>query len=202
MVATRSNMLPLGIIAPSFTLTEVVNENTISLKEPDGGKGYLICFICNHCPYVLHLLDSLTGSCNHWQRFGIRVFMISSNDIENYPQDCPSKMKDLAEDRGFEFPYLFDEQQTVALSYRAACTPDFFLFDQNLRLFYRGQYDDSRPGNGIDPSGKDLDTAITNLLENKPVPVNQKPSLGCNLKWKTGNEPEYFKNDIKLAPEN
>ena len=193
MVATPSTMLPLGTKAPSFSLPNVCTNQSIDLQTVDIHKGCLIAFVCNHCPYVIHLLDPLVRMSNEWVKKGIKVFLISSNDADNYPDDSPVKMRELAEKKQFQFPYLYDEDQSVALAYRAACTPDFFLFDSKLSLFYRGQFDDSRPGNQNEATGTELSSAVDSLLLNQPAPKIQKPSLGCNLKWKSGNEPEYFK---------
>ena len=193
MVATPSTMLPLGTKAPSFSLPDVCTNQSIDLQTVDIHKGCLIAFVCNHCPYVIHLLDPLVRMSNEWIKKGIKVFLISSNDADKYPDDSPVKMRELAEKKQFQFPYLYDEDQSVALAYRAACTPDFFLFDSKLSLFYRGQFDDSRPGNQLEATGTELSLAIDSLLLNQPAPKVQKPSLGCNLKWKSGNEPEYFK---------
>ena len=193
MVATPSTMLPLGTKAPSFSLPNVCTNQSIDLQTVDIHKGCLIAFVCNHCPYVIHLLDPLVRMSNEWVKKGIKVFLISSNDADKYPDDSPVKMRELAEKKQFQFPYLYDEDQSVALAYRAACTPDFFLFDSKLSLFYRGQFDDSRPGNQLEATGTELSSAVDSLLLNQPAPKVQKPSLGCNLKWKSGNEPEYFK---------
>ena len=193
MVATPSTMLPLGTKAPSFSLPNVCTNQSIDLQTVDIHKGCLIAFVCNHCPYVIHLLDPLVRMSNEWVKKGIKVFLISSNDADKYPDDSPVKMRELAEKKQFQFPYLYDEDQSVALAYRAACTPDFFLFDSKLSLFYRGQFDDSRPGNQLEATGTELSLAVDSLLLSQPAPKIQKPSLGCNLKWKSGNEPEYFK---------
>ena len=193
MVATPSTMLPLGTKAPSFSLPNVCTNQSIDLQTVDIHKGCLIAFVCNHCPYVIHLLDPLVRMSNEWIKKGIKVFLVSSNDADKYPDDSPVKMRELAEKKQFQFPYLYDEDQSVALAYRAACTPDFFLFDSKLSLFYRGQFDDSRPGNQLEATGTELSLAVDSLLLNQPAPKVQKPSLGCNLKWKSGNEPEYFK---------
>ena len=193
MVATPSTMLPLGTKAPSFSLPDVCTNQSIDLQTVDIHKGCLIAFVCNHCPYVIHLLDPLVRMSNEWIKKGIKVFLISSNDADKYPDDSPVKMRELAQKKQFQFPYLYDEDQSVALAYKAACTPDFFLFDSKLSLFYRGQFDDSRPGNQLEATGTELSLAVDSLLLNQPAPKVQKPSLGCNLKWKSGNEPEYFK---------
>ena len=193
MVATPSTMLPLGTKAPLFCLPDVCTNQSTDLQTVDINRGCLIAFVCNHCPYVIHLLDPLVKLSNEWIKNGIKVFLISSNDADNYPDDSPDKMRELAQKKQFQFPYLYDEDQSVALAYRAACTPDFFLFDSKLSLFYRGQFDDSRPGNQLEGTGTELSSAVDSLLLNQPAPKVQKPSLGCNLKWKSGNEPEYFK---------
>ena len=193
MVATPSTMLPLGTKAPSFSLPNVCTNQSIDLQTVDIHKGCLIAFVCNHCPYVIHLLDPLVRMSNEWIKKGIKVFLISSNDADKYPDDSPVKMRELAQKKQFQFPYLYDEDQSVALAYKAACTPDFFLFDSKLSLFYRGQFDDSRPGNQLEATGTELSLAVDSLLLSQPAPKIQKPSLGCNLKWKSGNEPEYFK---------
>jgi len=193
MVATPSTMLPLGTKAPSFSLPNVCTNQSIDLQTVDIHKGCLIAFVCNHCPYVIHLLDPLVRMSNEWVKKGIKVFLISSNDADKYPDDSPVKMRELAQKKQFQFPYLYDEDQSVALAYKAACTPDFFLFDSKLSLFYRGQFDDSRPGNQLEATGTELSLAVDSLLLSQPAPKVQKPSLGCNLKWKSGNEPEYFK---------
>jgi len=193
MVATPSTMLSLGTKAPTFCLSDPKTESEISFNYSLRKKGYLIAFICNHCPYVIHLLPCLSKLSNQWQEQGIEVYFISSNDIENYPADSPKLMKQLALHYDFRFPYLYDESQSVAHAYTAACTPDFFLFDASFSLFYRGQFDESRPGNDIEVNGDDLNGAVKSLFKKSSPPRNQKPSLGCNLKWKRGNEPSYFK---------
>ncbi len=192
MVATPSTMLTLGTKAPTFCLPDPRSGNDIELNYSCPSKGCLIAFICNHCPYVLHLINPLTLLCNHWNQLGVKVIFISSNDIENYPADSPLLMKELAEVNEFKFPYLYDQTQAVAQNYQAACTPDFFLFDSDYRLFYRGQFDDSRPNNALIPTGTDLRIAVERMLANLSAPEIQKPSLGCNLKWKKGNEPFYY----------
>lgn len=192
MVATNSIMLEIGTKAPAFTLPNPRNNSPFRFSHETLHKGCLIAFICNHCPYVIHILDSLTDLCNQWQEKGLQIIFISSNDVDNYPADSPDLMKELAEEKGFDFPYLYDEDQRVAHAYRAACTPDFFLFDVNYLLYYRGQFDESRPGNSIEPNGDDLANAVNRLISGKSAPSTQKPSLGCNLKWKKGNEPYYF----------
>lgn len=192
MVATKSNMLPIGTIAPNFQLKNVATGEIVELEKDDNVKGYVIGFICNHCPYVVHLLEHLSSSFNQMLSNGLKVYAISSNDIQKYPQDSPEKMAQLATKNNFLFPYLFDESQEVAIAYKAACTPDFFLFDDQKRLYYRGQYDSTRPGSNERVSGKDFLGAVDSLLQGKPSQEEQKPSIGCNIKWIRGNEPGYF----------
>jgi len=184
MARTPSNMLPLGTFAPNFTLPDTTNDKIVSLNQINGEKGTVIMFICNHCPFVKHLNSTIVQLAVTYQSKGIAFIAISSNDVVNYPQDAPELMKQTALQERYSFPYLFDESQEVAMAYEAACTPDFYLFDQNLRLVYRGQLDDSRPGNGIPSTGLDLSNAIEALLNNKPINPIQKPSIGCNIKWK------------------
>ena len=184
-------MLPLGTIAPDFRLPDT-NGKLVSLGELTGHPALLVMFICNHCPFVKHVRDELAKLGRDYAPKNVAIVAISSNDAANYPEDSPAKMAEEARAAGYNFPYLYDESQAVAHAYRAACTPDFFLFDRNHRLVYRGQLDDSRPGNGIPVTGKDLRTALDALVGGKPVPATQKPSLGCNIKWKPGNEPDYF----------
>jgi len=192
MVATPSTMLPLGTIAPKINSLDTTKNQLYSLDGPHGESSLLVCFICNHCPYVVHLLDSLIFNCNRWRERGVKTIFISSNDIIHYPDDSPENMSQLASKYNFPCPYLYDEKQKIAKAYHAACTPDFYLFDSKHQLFYRGRYDESRPGNQITPTGKDLGDAVDSLLNEESSPVEQKPSLGCNIKWKKNNEPEYF----------
>ena len=192
MVSVESQMLPLGTEAPDFTLRNTVGNNDISLGKVKGKKGTLVFFISNHCPYVIHIRDHFKGVYDKYHPQGVEFIAIGSNDIENYPQDGPDAMKKLAEEKNWKFPYCYDETQSVAKNYKAACTPDFFLFNKDLKLYYRGQFDNSRPKNGQAITGKDLINAIDSLLEGKDAPLNQIPSMGCNIKWKVGNEPEYF----------
>ena len=192
MAKTNSYMLPLGTVAPNFILPDTISGEETLLSEVKGTKGTLIIFMCNHCPYVLHLLDKIVEISSEIREFGINTVAISSNDVENYPDDHPMLMKKLAEDRDFSFPYLYDETQSVALSYEAACTPDFYLFDSDLKLVYRGKFDDARPKNEEPISGKDLLIAAKNLIAGLPQNNDQTPSLGCNIKWKKGNEPSGF----------
>lgn len=192
MVRTASTMLPLGTAAPDFSLPNAIDGKTVSLADFRGAP-LLVMFICNHCPYVKHIRDGLAEFAQKYQAKGVAVVAISSNDAGAYPQDGPDKMAEEARDAGYTFPYLFDDSQDVAKSYHAACTPDFFLFDQSHQLAYRGQLDDSRPGNGVPVTGTDLAAAIESMLDGKPVSEQQKASLGCNIKWKPGSEPDYFK---------
>ena len=184
MARTPSNMLPLGTMAPEFSLLDTLSENTFSLKELKGEKGTVIMFICNHCPFVIHVNPMISSLAKTYQKKGIGFIGMSSNDIVNYPQDSPQKMKITGEREGYEFPYLYDDTQDVAKAYDAACTPDFYLFDAGLKLVYRGQLDDSRPGNGLPLDGKDLIKAMDTLLEGGEISAIQKPSIGCNIKWK------------------
>ena len=184
MSRTPSKMLPLGTIAPGFNLPDTVTDKMVSLDQIIGVNGTLIMFICNHCPFVKHVNSTITQLATNYQAQGIAFIAISSNDVVNYPQDAPELMKQTALLERYSFPYLFDETQAVAKAYEAACTPDFYLFDKNRRLVYRGQLDDSRPGNGIPSTGLDLRNAFEALLNNEPIDSVQKPSIGCNIKWK------------------
>ena len=185
MSKTLSNMLALGTIAPEFNLKDTNSEaNYFSFADIKGEKGTLVFFFCNHCPFVHHVIKEVVMIANDYRVQGIGFVAISSNDIINYPQDSPERMTEFAFENNFEFPYLYDETQEVAKAYHAACTPDFFLFDNQNKLVYRGQLDDSRPGNGIPLSGSDLRGAIDSLVYNRTINLNQKPSLGCNIKWK------------------
>lgn len=183
MARTPSNMLPLGTKAPEFSLLDTVSNKTFNLQTIKGKKGTVIMFICNHCPFVIHVNPEISRLGKEYQTQGIAFIALSSNDVENYPQDAPHLMKEVAREQLYSFPYLYDETQVVAEAYQAACTPDFYLFDGNLELVYRGQLDDSRPGNGIPLTGNDLRSAIDALLNNKEIDSNQKPSIGCNIKW-------------------
>ena len=184
-------MLTLGTAAPDFSLPDT-NGKTISLADFKNAPAVLVLFICNHCPYVKHLRAELARLAREYQAKGAAVVGISSNDAQKYPDDGPARMASEAKLAGYTFPYLYDERQTVAKAYRAACTPDFFLFDREHKLVYRGQFDDSRPGNSVPVTGRDLRAALDAVLAGKPVQATQKPSLGCNIKWKPGNEPDYF----------
>ena len=192
MAAVNSTMLELGTQAPDFRLTDVTTGETITPETAKGKSGLAILFICNHCPYVKLLKHELVAYATYAQSLGVGVVAINANDVENYPDDSPEKMKEDAEQFSYPFPYLFDETQETAKAYMAACTPDIFLFDANLKLFYRGQFDDARPGNGIEPTGEDLRNATDLLAQGENAPAEQIPSIGCNIKWKQGNEPEYF----------
>jgi peroxiredoxin len=191
MAAVNSTMLPLGTRAPDFRLSDP-DGKLVKLADFQAAPALLVIFMCNHCPYVKLIRDALAKLARDYHPRGVAVVGINSNDVANYPADNPARMAAEAASAGYIFPYLHDETQSVAKSYRAACTPDFFLFDQDQRLAYRGQFDDSRPGNGILATGKDLRAALDALLAGNPCPPNQKPSIGCNIKWKPGNEPDYF----------
>ena len=191
MVKTASTMLPLGTEVPSFSLEDTVSGNVVSSTDYVG-KPLLVMFICNHCPFVKHLRDPLAEFGREYTEKGLGIVAISSNEIENYPQDGPDEMKKEAADAGYTFPYLFDADQSVAKAFTAACTPDFFLFDNDGKLAYRGQFDHSRPGDGTPITGNDLRTAATQVLSQAPVSDDQVASLGCNIKWIPGQEPDYF----------
>jgi len=189
---TPSTMLDLGTPAPDFALHDVVTDRTVSLEDFASGDALLVAFWCNHCPYVQHIEDAFVQFAQEYASRGLDVVAISSNDVETYPQDGPEAMKQRANDHAYPFPYLFDADQEVARAYRAACTPDFFLFDGEGRLAYRGQFDGSRPSSGDAVTGADLRAAADALLERGEVPADQNPSVGCNIKWKRGAEPEWF----------
>jgi peroxiredoxin len=193
MARTPSTMLPLGTAAPNFSLPNI-DGKTVSLGDFKDAPALLVMFICNHCPFVKHVADELAKLGRDYQAQGAAIVAISSNDVGNHPDDSPAKMKEEASTRGYTFPYLYDESQTVAKAYHAACTPDFFLFDKQQQLVYRGQLDDSRPQSGLPVTGRDLRHALDAVLAGKPVNPEQRASLGCNIKWKSGNEPEYFKS--------
>ena len=192
MARTPSTMLELETKAPDFTLPDAVSGRLVSRRDFEG-KPLLVMFLCNHCPFVKHVRAKLTEIGKVFQEKGIGVVAINSNDVATHPDDSPEKMKLEARDAGYTFPYLFDETQKVAQAFRAACTPDFYLFDRHHRLVYRGQLDDSRPGNSLPVTGHDLVAAAELLLGGAMIPASQKPSLGCNIKWKSGNEPDYYK---------
>jgi peroxiredoxin len=191
MALTPSTMLPLGTNAPAFSLPDATTGKTVSIADFRNAPALLVMFICNHCPYVKHVRSGLAQLVNDYQAKGVAAVGISANDVQGYPDDSPAKMAAEAKDAGYTFPYLYDESQAVARAFQAACTPDLFLFDREKRLVYRGQLDDSRPGNGIPVTGKDLRAALDAVLAGKPVPKEQKASIGCNIKWKPGNEPKY-----------
>jgi peroxiredoxin len=184
MALTESTMLTLGTVAPDFALTDMTTGNTVRRDDFHGQKGLLVLFICTHCPYVKHIEASLGKLGADYAGKPLGIVAISSNDAEAYPADNPAGLKLQAEEHGFNFPYLYDETQAVARAYNAACTPDIYLFDGDFRLVYRGQYDSSRPGNGVPVTGEDLRAAIDAMLDGTPIPTVQKPSIGCNIKWK------------------
>ncbi len=191
MARTPSTMPDLGTPAHPFSLPDAVSGQTVSLSDLPAGKPLLVMFICNHCPFVKHIAPELARLGRDFQPRGLSIVAINSNDIANYPDDSPDRMKQEAAQQGYTFGYLFDESQKVAEAYRAACTPDFFLYDARHRLVYRGQLDASRPGNGISVTGADLRAAIEAVLAGRTPPAQQTPSIGCNIKWKPGNTPEY-----------
>jgi len=185
MARTPSNMLPLNTKAPDFKLLDTISNKHLSLNQLKGVKATVVMFICNHCPFVIHVNQEIVNIANEYHKKGISFIAISSNDVVNYPQDRPELMTEHAKDNNYPFPYLYDETQEIAKSYDAACTPDFYLFDSNLLLKYRGQLDNSRPENGIPVTGEDLRKAIDCLLNNNEITFTQKPSIGCNIKWKS-----------------
>ncbi|MHB1558340.1 MAG: thioredoxin family protein [Isosphaeraceae bacterium] len=183
MALTPSTMLPLGTAAPDFRLPDT-DGRPVALGDFAGAPALLVAFICNHCPYVKHVRSGLTALASEYQKKGVAVVGINSNDAENYPDDSPTMMVREKADVGYTFPYLYDESQAVARAYQAACTPDFFLFDRDRKLVYRGQFDGSRPGNGVPVTGQDLGAALDAIIEGRPVAADQRPSMGCNIKWK------------------
>lgn len=191
MVKTASTMLPLGSAAPDFALPNV-DGRVVSLNDFRDAPALLVVFMCNHCPYVKHVASELAQLGREYQERGVGVVGINPNDAEYYPDDSPEQMRREVTLRGYTFPYLYDETQEVAKAYHAACTPDFFLFDRDRRLVYRGQLDDSRPNSGIPLTGRDLRAALDAVLAGQPVPEQQRPSIGCNIKWRRGAEPDYF----------
>ncbi|MCP4490537.1 MAG: thioredoxin family protein [Gammaproteobacteria bacterium] len=191
MSQTLSTMPGVGTRAPDFNLPEPASGKYIGLSDYQD-QPLLVVFSCNHCPYVIHILESFTDYANSIQQNGLSVVMISANDVDSYPDDSQAKMIVLSTQYGFKFPYLYDQSQAVAMAYRAACTPDFFLFNHKHELVYRGQYDGSRPGNETPVSGVDLKAASKALLTGQSPPAQQVPSMGCNIKWRKGNEPVYF----------
>ena len=184
MAQTPSSMLPLGTMAPSFNLKDTNSNYHYSFNDLKGSKGTLVVFICNHCPFVFHVIEELVMIANDYRVQGLGIMAISSNDVLKYPQDSPELMTEFAFQNRFEFPYLYDESQEVAKAFDATCTPDFFLFNSENKLVYRGQIDDSRPGNGIPTSGSDLRNAIDSVIYNRNLAAPQKPSVGCGIKWK------------------
>jgi peroxiredoxin len=199
MVRTPSTMPPLGMQAPPFALTDVRTGRTVSRDDFTGRPGLLVMFICNHCPYVKHVREALADFGRDYQGKGLGIVAISSNDPDSHPDDAPDKMKEEAEAAGYTFPYCFDATQEVAKAYGAACTPDFFLFDREMRLAYRGQLDETRPGSGVVATGKDLRAAADAVLAGRRPSGEQVPSIGCNIKWTPGNEPEWFGPGKRLA---
>jgi len=191
MVTTASTMLPLGTAAPDFRLPDT-NGRLVTLTDFKKAPALLVVFMCNHCPFVKHVLKAMVELIKKYQQKGVAVVAVNSNDVESFPEDSPEMMAKAAAQHGFTFPYLYDETQEVAKAYRAACTPDFFLFDSERKLVYRGQMDDSRPGNDICVTGQDLSAAIDAVMAGQHVPSAQKPSMGCNIKWKSGRAPDYI----------
>jgi peroxiredoxin len=193
MVAVHSTMLPLGTVAPDFSLPDAVTGRTVTLADFAGDKAVLVAFICNHCPFVVHLREAFAALAQEYKARGLATVAINSNDVADYPEDSPEKMAALARKLGFTFPYLYDESQQVAQAYHAACTPDFYVFDAARRLTYRGRFDESRPGRSTPVTGADLRKAVDAALAGRALPESaQKPSLGCNIKWKPGHEPAWF----------
>lgn len=193
MALTPSTMPPLGMQAPDFSLVNV-DGKTVSLSDFADAPALLVVFMCNHCPFVVHVAPELARLAREYQEKGAAIVGISSNDVSTHPADSPEQMVHEVEKQGYTFPYLYDETQEVAQAYGAACTPDFFLFDANQKLAYRGQLDDTRPDSGRSPTGEDLRRALDCVLAGKPVPEPHKPSIGCNIKWAAGSEPAYFKS--------
>jgi peroxiredoxin len=192
MVQTPSTMLPLGTPAPDFQLREPATGDIVKKDDLDTSRGLLVVFLSNHCPFVKHIAQGLADFGREYQEKGLAMVAVMANDVETHPDDAPERMADEVERRGYTFPYLLDESQLVAKSYRAACTPDFFLFDADGRLAYRGQFDASRPGNDVPVTGEDLRAAADAVLAGEQPSGDQTPSVGCNIKWKPGNAPEYF----------
>lgn len=191
MALTESTMLALGTPMPAFALPDVRTQEMISPETFQEQPVLLVMFICRHCPYVIHVQDELTRLGRDYAGKGVGILGISSNDAVGYPADAPRRLREMAEELGWEFPYCYDETQAVAKAFTAACTPDFFVFNQRRELVYRGQLDKSRPGNGQPVNGRDLRLALDAVLAGQPAPSHQQPSAGCNIKWKPGNEPEY-----------
>lgn len=191
MTVTASKMVSLGSSAPDFVLPDT-EDNIVSLSDFEQTPALLVVFMCNHCPFVGHILKDFVELAKEYQQKGVAVVAISSNDIDDFPEDNPEMMAQKAKEAGFTFPYLYDETQEVAKAYKATCTPDFFLYNKERKLVYRGQMDDSRPGNNVPITGSDLRAAMEAVLEGKNAPAKQRPSMGCNIKWKKGNEPDYY----------
>jgi peroxiredoxin len=192
MAQTPSTMLPLGTPAPDFSLPEPATGKTVSLGDFRDAPGLLVVFMCNHCPYVKHIRHALAAFAREYQPKGLAVVGINANDADTYPDDSPAKMIEEVKQLNYSFPYLYDDTQKVAKAYQAACTPDFYLFNAGRKLVYRGQFDGSRPGNTVPVTGADLRAAVDALLAGRSITIEQKPSLGCNIKWKAGGEPRYF----------
>lgn len=192
MVRVASTMLPLGTVAPPFELPDVTTDNPVTLDQVMGASGLLVMFICQHCPFVKYVQNELVQLGRDYQSQPIGIVAISANDAVNYPDDSPEQLRAMVRSLGFTFPLCYDESQEVAKAYTAACTPDYFLFDRDRQLVYRGQLDDARPGNEAPITGKDLRAAMDALIAGQPVSSDQKPSIGCNIKWKSGNAPDYF----------
>lgn len=190
MALTPSTMLELGTSAPDFSLPDTEGR-TVGLEDFKDTQALLVAFVCNHCPYVKHIKEGFLAFAREYQPKGLGIVAISSNDVANYPDDSPEKMAEEVKEFNYPFPYLYDESQEVAKAYRAACTPDFFVFDKDRKLAYRGQFDDSRPKSDVPVTGKDMRAAVDAVLAGKEAPTDQKPSMGCNIKWKPGNEPAY-----------
>ena len=184
MVLTESTMMPIGTRAPDFTLLDTVSGNTVSLADLQSDKATVVMFICNHCPYVKHVANELTCLANDFETKGVKFIAISANDVDTHPDDSPEKMTQNAAENNYPFPYLYDETQDVAKAYHAACTPDFFVFDSEMKCVYRGRLDDSSPGKDTPVTGKDLRDALNAVLNSEAVSEDQKPSMGCNIKWK------------------
>jgi peroxiredoxin len=191
MALTNSTMLPLGTKAPDFSLPDT-NSKEVSLAHFKDAPALLVMFLCNHCPYVQHVAFAVAKLAAEYQKKGVGVVGINSNDAQKYPADSPAMMREEIARVGYTFPYLYDQTQSAAKAYRAACTPEFYVFDKDQKLVYRGRFDESSPGNAVPTTGNDLRAALDAVLAGKPVPSDQKPSIGCNIKWKPGNEPDYF----------
>lgn len=190
-MAATSTMLELGTEAPDFALADVTTGTTVRLADFDGRKALLVLFLCRHCPYVKHVQDGIAQLARDYEGTGLGIVAISANDPAEYPEDAPEGLAEQAAEVGFSFPYLFDEGQEVAKAYTAACTPDPFLFDAERRLVYRGQLDGARPGNEVPVTAEDVRAAIDAVLADRPAPADQRPSVGCSIKWRVGNEPDY-----------